>query len=107
MAADHDVLQHRHAAEEAEILEGAADAERGDAVARRLRQASPLEENTAAIEAVEPAEAVEERRLARAVRSDEAADLPGFDREGDAVERDDPAEADRDIADGEKRLARR
>src|SRR6185437_3906240 len=83
MAADQDVLQHRHGAEKAEILEGAADAERGDAMARRLEHRAPLELDHPAIEPIEAAEAVEQRRLARAVGTDETADLSGLDVEGD------------------------
>ncbi len=84
---------HRHGAEQAEILEGAADAERGDAVARRLEQRAPLEADRAAVEAIEPGQAVEQRRLAGAVGPDQAEDLAGRDVERDAVERDDAAEA--------------
>src|SRR5262249_36064455 len=94
MAADQHVLQHRHAAEEAEILDRPADAERGDAVGRRLDQRGALEKNGPTLEAVKPAEAVEECRLARSVRADQAADLAGRDVERYAVERDDPAEPD-------------
>ncbi len=47
MAADHDVLARRHGAEEGEILEGAADAERGDGVARHGQQVAPLEQDLA------------------------------------------------------------
>jgi hypothetical protein len=104
MAADQDVLQHRHGAEETEILEGAADAERGDAVARRLEQRDALELDGPLVELIEPAEAVEQRRLARAVRADEAADLAALDVEGDAVEGDDAAEALGDAGYAEQRL---
>src|SRR5262249_10790779 len=56
-----------------------------------------------ALRRVEPREAVEERRLARAVGTDQPHDLAGGDLEGDAVERDDPTESDREIADREDR----
>ncbi len=107
MAADQDVVEHRHGAEEAEILEGPSDAERGDAVARRRQQRAALELDEAAVEAIEPTEAVEERRLARPVGADQAADLTLFDIEGDAVEGDDAAEALGDARDAEQRLFRR
>ena len=48
-------------------------------------------------ERVEPRQAVEERGLAGAVRADQADDLPARDVERDAVERDDAAEAHRDV----------
>ena len=40
VAADHDVVEHRHGAKQRQVLERAADAERGDAVARHRRGAS-------------------------------------------------------------------
>jgi hypothetical protein len=55
MAADQDVLQHRHGAEKPKILESAPDAEGGDAVARRIDQRAALEFDQAAIELVQPA----------------------------------------------------
>src|SRR5439155_27383860 len=64
VAPDQDVLEHRHGAEEPKILERTPDAERGDAVAWRLEQRATLEFDQAAIELIEPAQAVEERRLA-------------------------------------------
>ena len=107
MSADEDVLEHRHAAEEAEILKGPADPQRGNAVARRQGELAPFEKDGAALKPIKPAEAVEKRGLARSVRPDEPADLPRRDLEGDAVERDDAAEADRKIADGKQRRCRR
>ena len=56
-----------------------------------------VEGDRAAIAFVEPRQAVEERRLAGAVGADQAGDLPRLDAERDAVERDDAAEADRDV----------
>ena len=46
---------------------------------------------------VDPADDVEHRRLAGAVGPDQAADLALVDREGEPVERDDAAEAHRDV----------
>src|SRR5258708_39394624 len=54
---------------------------------------------------VEAAQTIEERRLAGAVGTDEAADLTGGDLEGDVVQRDDAAEANRQAANAEERLA--
>ena len=43
MAADHDVVAHGHAAEQRQVLEGAADAERGHAMARLIEQRVAVE----------------------------------------------------------------
>jgi hypothetical protein len=55
-------------------------------------------------ERVQARQAVEHRRLAGAVRPDEADDVAGRDDEGHPVERDDPTEADRHILDLEQGL---
>ncbi len=67
-----------------------------------------LAEDVAAVELdgagarrVEAAEAVEQRRLAGAVRTDQPEDLALADLEADAVERHDAAEANRDVTDGD------
>ena len=73
----------------------------GGAVQHRLA----LEQDVAAVRRVEPADAVEQCRLAGAVRADQPEDLAFVDRERDAVERDDAAKAHRDIADFEQRRA--
>ena len=64
-------------AEQRQVLEGAADAEVGDAVARHARAASaPANAMLAAVALVEARQAVEQRGLAGAVRTDQADDLP-------------------------------
>src|SRR6185295_17948401 len=90
--------------EQREVLESAADAERGDAVRRRLEERAAFEGDPPVAERVEARQAVEHRRLAGAVRSDEADDVAGGDDERHPVERDDPTEADRHILDLEQRL---
>jgi hypothetical protein len=107
MAAEHDVLAHAHGPEQRQVLKGPADAEGGDAVGRRLHQRAALETDRAFAERVEAREAVEERRLAGAVRSDEADDAAAADGEGHLVQRRDAAEADRDVGDLEQGLRRR
>ena len=72
----------------------------------RSRIDAALEQDVAAVGRVEAAEAIEERGLAGAVGADQAGDLAGKDVEGDAVERDDAAEADRDVAHAEQRRSR-
>ena len=48
MAADHHIVEHRHGAEQREVLEGAADADLGDAVRRQARMLA-LEQDVAAV----------------------------------------------------------
>ena len=103
VGADPHVVEHGLRAEQRQVLEGAADADLGDAMRRPVEQRAPLEQDVAAIGGVEPADAVEQRRLAGAVRPDEPEDLAGLDREGDAVERDNAAETQCDVADFEQR----
>jgi hypothetical protein len=97
VAPEHDVVEHRHAAEQGEVLEGAADAERRDPVARHLQQRARAEQDFAAVALVEARQAVEERGLAGAVRPDQPDDVARRDIEGDPVQRDDAAEADADL----------
>ena len=61
----------------------------------------------AAVAAVKAAEAIEQRRLAGAVRADQAADLAASDLEGDIVQRDDAAEAHRHVVDAKQRPGHR
>src|SRR6185503_968936 len=76
-----DVLEHRERAEEREVLERAADAERGDGVGRQFEERSSAEEDVASAGIVKAAQAVEERRLAGAVGPDQADDRSGNDIE--------------------------
>ena len=64
----------------------------------------PSKRDPALAERVEARQAVEHRRLAGAVRADEADDVAARDGERDAVERDDAAEADGHVLDFEQRL---
>ena len=105
--ADHHVRQHAKRREQREVLERAADAEIGNAVRRQRQQRAIAETDIASLRRVEPAQAVEQRRLSRAVGADEPDDLTFRHVERHTVERNDAAEAHGEIADGEKRLARR
>ncbi len=93
MAPDHDVVQHRHGLEQGEVLEGAPDAERGDAVPGDPQERCAVEQDVAAATLVEARQAVEQRGLAGAVGPDQADDASGLDVEGDAIQRDDAAKA--------------
>jgi hypothetical protein len=102
---DHHVLERGEIREEADVLEGARDAERRDAVGRRVHEPLSLEEEAPLILAIEAREDVEERGLSRAVGPDEPVDLALADREAHAGKRDEAAEALGDVLDLEEGLA--
>ena len=100
--ADPHVVEHRLARKQRQVLEGAGDADLGDAMRRPAEQRAAFEPDVAAGRRVEPAQAVEEGRLAGAVGSDQPEDLALVEVERDAVERDDAAKAHHDLADFEQ-----
>src|SRR5262249_55969318 len=75
----------------------------------KLMWTDPAERRVAPVErpglgSDEPADRVEQHRLARPVRADHSQDLPGCDIERDVVECDDATEADGQLADGKPGL---
>ena len=91
-----DVLPHRHVLEGGVVLEDEADVsllrrERGRVLSR--------EQDLALIGGLEPGDDPEQRRLARAARAEERGQRARLDVERDVVERDEVAEALRDVAD--------
>jgi hypothetical protein len=95
------VVEHAHALEQRDVLEGARDAlARGGArVGRRQRHA--VDAHRAALGAIDAADHVQERALASTVGTDDRADLPLRDREAHVGERLDAGERERDVVDGE------
>src|SRR5581483_11573661 len=98
-------LGHRERGEQLRVLKGA-----GEAGARALGRGNrgdvaAVEVHVTARRGDEPAHRVEQRRLARAVRPDEADDGAAGHVEGDVVHGDDPAELHADVVDGEDRVA--
>src|SRR5438094_147025 len=102
MASDLDVLEHRHAREELDVLERPRDAPADDPVGRRSQQALAGEGDLARIRAVQAGDQVEERRLAGAVRADQPGNLALLDRERDVVDGDDASEPLREVLDREQ-----
>src|SRR3954447_23522596 len=94
--ADHDVLEHGQMREQAETLERARDAEARELARLNAAQwlVAPLQASL--VGAGETADDVEQRRLARAVGSDDADNLVLGDGRGDIRQRCEPAEADGD-----------
>ena len=98
-AADHDVLEHRHVAEQLDGLERAHDALR----ARRRPSTGdaaglPIDENCAGVDGIESGDHVDERGLARAVRADQGMDGAGLDAQAHIAQRLQSAEALADVA---------
>src|SRR5207237_2541394 len=83
---DEQVLQRRQLREDADDLEGAPDAAAGDLPGFEAVDPPAAEAHAAGIEPLDTGDAVEERRLARAVGADEAVDAPGLQRQGDVID---------------------
>ncbi len=71
----HDVVEGRHAAEQRDVLEGPGDALLGRLVRAHLAAAHALVGDGTLLRMVEAVDAVQHRRLARAVGPDDGADL--------------------------------
>src|SRR5207247_7608993 len=78
-----------------------ADAAAGDLPGLEAVDPLAAKAHAAGVEALDPGDAVEERRLARAVGADEAVDAPGLERERDVVDGGHAAEALAHALDGE------
>ena len=94
--ADHDVLEHGHVLEGRRHLEGAGDAAPGVLLGRGPGHVQPGEGDAAGARGQIAREAVEEGRLAGAVRADQAHDLALGDREVGPGDRAKAAERHRD-----------
>ena len=95
--ADEHVLEHGHRPEELDVLERARDTLAHDLVRGCLEDRRAVEQHLAGVRPVQARDDVEGRRLAGAVRPDQAGDVPFLDLERHAVERDDSAEAQGDV----------
>ena len=95
--ADQQVAEHGRILEQFDVLEGAGDAEPGDAERRLLGDVLVLEVNPARGRGVDARDQVEDRALAGAVGADDRKDLALLDREIDGVDRLEAAEMQREI----------
>ncbi|MNZ98705.1 hypothetical protein D3C78_1180020 [compost metagenome] len=96
MAAELDVVEHGHAAEQGDVLEAAAQAELGALRGRYLADVAALEQDAALVGAVKARDGVEQRSLARAVGADHGGDRSGLHGEADAIEGFHAAKGQRD-----------
>src|SRR5574343_1176638 len=97
VAPRHDVVDHAHALEEREVLEGARHAHLGDLTRVHVREGLATEGDLAFLGRVDAVDAVEHRALAGAVGADDGADLVLADVEADVGQRLDAAEAQGDV----------
>src|SRR2546426_1529363 len=92
------VLGDGHRAPQLEVLKCARDAEARSHVRRRIDQRVAFEEDRALVRGDDAGDAVEERRLAGAVGTDQAEDLAAVQVQRHSVQSDDSAEAHCDVA---------
>src|SRR5260221_2583186 len=100
------VLQHGHAVERPRHLKAARDAEARALVRRQIGDFFSLENDFSALVAQQPRNAVDQRRLARAVRPDQAEALAGGDVDAHPGQRGEAAEMLRDLFYLEERVHR-
>src|SRR5262249_24603657 len=101
------VVDEAHAEERAGQLKAARHAESRALVCRIALEVGAVELDGTGLVAQRPAQAVDERALARSVGADQPDPLARSDREADAFERDEPAEPFAEILDLEQGRAHR
>ena len=97
MPADQQVLQQRGIGEQLDVLEGARDPQPGDHMRRRAGDVLPVKQQLAFGGIIDPADQIEDRGLAGAIRADDREDLTFLDSEAHRIDRADTAEPDRDF----------
>ena len=102
VAADQQVLQNGRVLEQLDVLERARNAELGHFVRRQRGQLAPFELDLAGGRRVDAADQVEHRRLARSVRPDQREHLAALHIEADAIDRENAAEANAQVAGGQE-----
>jgi hypothetical protein len=101
--AGHDVLQHGQAAEQADALQRAGDAEGGQLVRAQPGELAAAEADRAGLRADEAAQDVQQRGLPGAVRTDDPGDPAPGGGQRDILQGRQAAEADRDPAHVQRR----
>ena len=105
VAPGHDVVQHAHALEQRQVLEGAGDAHLRHLPALHVREGLAAEGDAALLRLVDAVDAVEHRALAGAVGADDGAHLVLAHVERDVGEGLHAAEGERDVAHVQDHLA--
>ena len=91
VAAQQNVVEHAHAVEERQVLEGAGDAKGCDLVRRHPGDVAAVQQNAADLRRKETRDGVGQRRFSAAVRSDKTEYLPALNAQVDACQRDQSA----------------
>src|SRR5688572_2803578 len=92
---DEHVLAHGKRPERLEPLEGSSDPRTRPVMWLRFGEVFVLEHHPTGVRRLKTGDDVEERRLARAVRTDQAGDMAGLHRDRHVLECLQPTEADR------------
>src|SRR2546429_6888466 len=103
VAADQHVVEHGELAKDLGVLEGARDPAPRDRVRSHGQEVTAEEGDATGRGAFEPSHDVKDRRLPRPVGADQRHDLPRGDLDGEATQRGEAAEADREVLDAEHR----
>ena len=96
---DEQVLQHGCLFEQLDVLKRAPDAGTDNLVRRQLEQVLLAVMNASGRGLIEPADEIEDRALAGAIRADDCKGLPGLDVELHVLDRMHATEHDRQVAD--------
>ncbi len=99
VAPGHDVVDHAHALEQRQVLEGAPDTHHGHLVAVHVAEGLSAETDGALLRRVNPIDAVEHGALARAVGADDGAYFVFAHVKRDVGQRLDAAETQADVLD--------
>ncbi len=105
VAPGHEVVDHAHALEEGQVLEGARDAHLGHLAAVHVPEGAAAKADRALLGLVHPVDAVEHGALARAVGPDDGAHLVLAHVKADVGQRLDAAKAQADVLDVEDDVA--
>src|SRR5579872_1880685 len=103
---DHQTFADAQTPKHHRSLKRARDAERSDAMHGKMRQRAIAERHRPGARTLQPADHVEERRLSRAVRTDDAEHFARLRFERNALERDDAAKTDADVLDAQAHARR-
>ena len=99
-----DVVEHGHAAEQGDVLEGACQPQFRPFGRMQFADVLTLEVDGAFLGLVEAGDGVEQRRLARAVGADDGRHRPRLHPEAHVGQRVDPPEGQRDVLQCENRF---
>ena len=100
---DLDVVEHRHVAEEADVLKSPRDPAARDPAGTLPRDVGVVEADGAGGGRVDAGDDVEHGRLPRAVRADEPVQLAGLDLQIQVVDGDEAPESHRDVGEVQDR----